>query len=89
MKSEKHKNLPDKYSGTSISELAKDLCEMNYDNLQELLYEMGNNFSEESKQNALINRPKLSKELDGASEYMMITSMFVNEAWKICKPYMK
>lgn len=85
---EKHKKIVEKYNGT-LDELANDIGDLHYESLETLFALISDKLERDAKKDLSNKRVKLSDELFGASEYIKLSSVYIGEAWRISKPYMK
>lgn len=88
MDCEKHKRIVEKYNGT-LDELANDIGDLHYESLETLFALISDKLERDAKKDLSNKRVKLSAELFGSSEYIKLSSVYIGEAWRISKPYMK
>lgn len=89
MSCEKHKRLPENYTGGTIRDLAIEICDMHYESLQELMEEIAKKLEEDANKDKEKQRMKLHLQLNMASIYMKSVANKIGEAWRISKPFIK
>ena len=87
MKNKEHKTLVRKYRGT-LKELAKDITDLRYDALAELLLEICKNLESDSEKDVLRERLRLAANLKLASLNLFQVVIKIVEAWKICEKHL-
>lgn len=85
---EKHKKTITNYSGT-MTELVEDIGDLYYDSLTDFLNLLSEKLEKDSLKDRERNRIKLANFLKSASENIKQASSTLDDAWKICKPFMK
>ena len=83
-----HPTTVEKYDGT-LKELARDICDMQYDSLAQLLDHIADNLKEDSEADLARGYKQLSDRLDQAANALYTARCRIDIAWKICKPHMK
>ena len=83
----KHKKTITNYSGT-MTELVEDIGDLYYDSLTDFLNLLSEKLEKDSLKDRERNRIKLSNFLKYASENIKQASSNIDDAWKICKPFM-
>jgi len=84
----KHPTKVEKYSG-SLEELARDIVNMRYDSLAELLGYIEKNLIEDYRNDMKRGREQLSNKLKKAAVEIFFAKGIIDSAWKICKEHMK
>jgi len=84
----KHPLSVERYSG-SLEELAKDIKDLRYDKVSELLGYLVEEFKGEADKDLADRKTRLASKLYQASEYLADAREEIDSAWKISKPYMK
>ena len=83
-----HETTIKKYNGT-LEELAKDIADLRYDALYELLTNISNNITQDSQKDLNRGRILLASNLVQAGGQITIGAISILKAWKICKKHMK
>ncbi|MFN8454895.1 MAG: hypothetical protein U0401_09555 [Anaerolineae bacterium] len=78
----------EKYEGT-LKELAEDIGNLRYDALTDFLRLLSEKIKSDAIKDQARKRQKLANCLDTCAEKLQKASADINEAWKICEPYMK
>jgi NurA-like 5'-3' nuclease len=81
-----HTNTITKYNGT-LEELVENIGDLYYDSLSEFLQLLSQKLEKDSIKDRERNRIKLANCLKSASENIKISASNINDAWKICKPF--
>jgi hypothetical protein len=76
------------WNGT-MDELVQAVGNMRYDTLADFIYKLSVNVKEQSMADLERGRPRLAEQLLRTSNKLFGADVYMNEAWKICKPYMK
>jgi len=84
----KHTKTITKYSGT-MEELVEDIGNLYYDSLSKFLQLLSKKIEEDSIKDRERNRIKLAECLKSASENIKISASNINDAWEICRPFIK
>lgn len=71
----------------SLSDLAKEIGNMTYDQVAEFLSAFSLEIKRQSEADFLRKRVKLAHQLEVASNRLNEASVAVGEAWTICAPY--
>lgn len=74
---------------TDMEKLAEDIGNLHYEQLGDLLSHLAKKLEKDGLSDKIKGRNKLAEELDAASEYMGYSALFIKDAWKISKPFMK
>ncbi|MFN7119736.1 MAG: hypothetical protein ACK4TA_23275 [Saprospiraceae bacterium] len=83
----KHKKELALYNGDFTS-LATELGNLRYDALAEFLHLLSEKLHQDGIADANRGRVKLATQLQHASKSLESTANAIEEAWRICKPYM-
>ena len=83
----KHPRNIENYDGT-FEELAREVGQMTYDQVNAFLKELEKEFKRQAEADIKRSRPQLATELYKASYSLKESSLCIDKAWKICKPYM-
>jgi len=84
----KHTKTIVNYNG-SMEELVENIGDLYYDSLSEFLQLLSQKLEKDSIKDRERNRIKLADYLKSASENIKTSASNINDAWKICKPFMK
>jgi hypothetical protein len=82
-----HKSKVEKYSG-SMEELAEEIGNLKYDALSDFLELLANKIQEDGRKYEARNRTKLSRNLYENANKIKESKGFIDEAWRISKPFM-
>lgn len=82
-----HPNYVVGFSG-SLEELAQNVGAMRYDCVAEFLQLLAKNMNEQAAADQERNRPKLASKLELTAVALHHSYDAMNEAWRICAPYM-
>lgn len=84
----KHSKKIEKYQG-SMDELINDISNLDYVELKLFLFNLAKKINEDSINDALGNRTKLSNELKKLSKNLLEASCGMERLIEICEPFMK
>ena len=84
----KHPTGVEGWSGT-LEELAQAIGKMRYDQVAEFVRYFARHTESEAEKDATDGKVMLSSKLFSASKYLYLAQVGYDQAWKICKPYMK
>jgi len=84
----RHPDKIEKYNGT-IDELAKDITNLRYDILAQLLDKLSHNLLIDAQNDFDKGRKQLYEQLYKSSLFTSNACLTINDAWKICKKYMQ
>jgi hypothetical protein len=87
MSCEKHKRNVEGFDG-SLEDLAEKLGDLHYEALAEFLDYFSKKIERDAQADEDRGRMKLSGSLLMASDELMHAQIYINNAWKISKPYM-
>jgi hypothetical protein len=85
---ERHPKTVEKYDGT-LKDLAKDIGNLRYDSLIELLDHLEAKIKEDADADLKGGRNRLAEFLTYAYVEVRSVKKQIGRAWEICKPYMK
>jgi hypothetical protein len=83
----KHKSTIEGYD--NMKALAKDLTNLRYDALHDLMFEMAKQLYWDAIADNGRNRIKLADKLVKVADHMGDASLEMAEIWKLCEPYME
>ena len=69
--------------------LAERIGDLYYDSLAEFLSLLAAKIADDSQADTRRDRPRLATELSGCAEHLAIAARHIDEAWQICKPYVR
>lgn len=84
----KHPVKVENYNG-SLDELVKELGNLSYDVLSSFVAKLADDIKRQADNDDSRNRKKLAGKLYLTAEELHDAKEKLDEAWKICKPYMK
>lgn len=84
----KHPRKVENYKG-SLDDLVKELGNLSYDVLSEVISKLADDIKRQADKDYSGNRKKLAGKLYLTAEKLYDAKEKLDEAWKICKPYMK
>jgi len=87
-KCEKHSNQITHF-GNDFDALAKEIGDLRYDALHELLLKLSNKIKEDANKDREGGRVILSDNLYSLSEMLDFSSKRAKSAWDICEPFME
>ena len=73
----------------SLKELASAIENMWYDKTAEFIFHLSRAFAARARRDRFSKKFKLGNQLLSSAQVLEKAANSVNEAWKICKPYMK
>lgn len=82
-----HENIQ-KYTGT-LEDLATELGDLRYDALANFLHAFSKKIATDAAKDRSRKRIKLAKSLEQSAVYLEQSATEIEEAWRICKPFMK
>lgn len=75
--------------GVSLEEAAKSVGILTYDKMAEFLMHLSNELKLQSRGDLEKGRKKLSAKLEEASSTLWDVKDHIQEAWRICEPFMR
>ncbi|MEM7344288.1 MAG: hypothetical protein AAF485_08585 [Chloroflexota bacterium] len=78
----------EKFDGT-LQALAEDLGDLRYDTLTQFLNLLAEKLAHDAKKDQARQRDQLATALHSCSEKIEAAAADMDQAWKICKPYMQ
>ena len=83
-----HETKIKNYKGT-LSELATDIGNLRYDTLSEFLELLAKKIQADGNNDLERGRTKLAKQLHDCSANLKLSQKTIDEAWRICEPFME
>lgn len=80
---------PSSFRGRSAQEVAKELGDLRYDALADILEGLCLKLSEDSAKDFNRGRKKLAAALYQSAHHLDLATREISTAWKICEPFMK
>ena len=83
-----HDTIIKNYNG-DLNNLATEIGDLRYDALSEFLLLLSEKLKADGDQDFERGRVKLAKQLQECSNYLRASKISIDEAWRICEPFMR